>query len=928
MFEGVRKILSKFRRKGGIIGQTVDDLWFFRSSFRFGRDILSTNRFQASVWAYRSILKIAENIASVELLIVQEKGNEEAPVRDRKILNLFDRPNPDYSFREMLKRTAMLLDTWGEAFWYLERKNIAQVPTSMRLLHPRHMRAVTNEKGDLLYWVYREKEKLEPFELVHFKHYNPIAENNIRGLSPLDVVMLSIEQDFLSSLFNRNFFEQGAVLSGYIKVPETLSDAQFRRLRQQFEDRHAGVSKAHRIAVLEGGMDFKESQITQRDMQFVDMKKITREEIFTAFGTNPVVLGIYEDVKSYEGIKTAHKTFWQETIIPRLKLMEDTLYHSLFAHIGDGSLYPRFDLANVEALQEDFDKKVEVAEKLWKMGYPLNEINRRLELGLAEVPWGDSWWAEPTKVPMGSMDGSTGGKAAPPPQPQTKDASKEEFEKIRYWEQFVEDVYTPLEEALQKKVKGFFYRQRVKVLENIRSLPSLKALVRKDYAEILLDWDGELRELRDILERFYEKAVDHTLEYTSKEIGWTGFAYEPLRKEMLGTLNLRIKTIPEQILRTIKKDLKLAITEGLVQGESINEIQDRVRKVYNMASSRALTIARTETVSAVMSGRMKMFEQAGVKKNMWVTAKDEHVRSSHAQQDGYIQLVGKKFPNGCRFPGDPTAPAAEVINCRCVLVPVVKDTVFTGREPKVEIGANYAGWMDVMTPAARKKLEQLGAMDYIKNLEYNDPRLVKVFTRLAPTRIRMTRLSKNTWGEYTPASGEISLQSAMTSVDRVVSTLFHEMTHLAQAYSGGKRTTSLANPLPLLRDETKMAKALKEILEKFDYHPSDIQDIFDALFPLYPSFSQYEKEKMGYERRISLFGTTWRTIWEVSLKGASMSSELVSDRFRYHLTNLWEFQAVLIEVRALGILRQGSPLWELTEAIIDDVEDIGLGGAL
>jgi len=926
VFEGVRKILSKFRRKGGIIGQTVDDLWFFRSSFRFSRDILNTNRFQASVWAYRSILKIAENIASVELLIVQEKGNEEAPVRDRKILSLFDRPNPDYSFREMLKRTAMLLDTWGEAFWYLERKNITQIPSSMRLLHPRHMRAVTNEEGDLLYWVYREKEKLEPFEVVHFKHYNPVAENNIRGLSPLDVVILSIEQDFLSSLFNRNFFEQGAVLSGYIKVPETLSDAQFRRLRQQFEDRHAGVSKAHRIAVLEGGMDFKESQITQRDMQFVDMKKITREEIFTAFGTNPVVLGIYEDVKSYEGIKTAHKTFWQETIIPRLKLMEDTLYHSLFADIGDGSIYPKFDLANVEALQEDFDKKVEVAEKLWKMGYPLNEINRRLELGLAEVPWGDSWWAEPTKVPMGSMGEGTGEKA--PPKPIPKDASKEEFEKIRYWEQFVEDVYAPLEEALQKKMKGFFYRQRVKVLEEIRNLPSLKALIRKDYAEILLDWDGELRELRGILERFYEKAVDRTLEYTPKEIGWTGFAYEPLKKEMLGTLNLRIKTIPEQILRTLKRDLKLAITEGLVRGETVNEIQDRIRRVYNMASSRALTIARTETVSAVMSGRMKMFEAAGIKKNMWVTAKDEYVRSSHALQDGYIQLVGKKFPNGCRFPGDPTAPAAEVINCRCVLVPVVKDTVFTGREPKVEIGANYARWMGVMTPAAREKMEQLGAMDYLKNLEHHDPRLVKVFTRLAPTRIRMTKLPADTLGKYTSASGEIFLQSALRDVDRVVSTLFHEMTHLAQAYAGGKRIDSLRQPLPLLRSETKMAKALREVLEKFDYSPADIQSILSALFPPHPAFSNYEEGKLLHEKRISLFGTTWRTIWEVSLKGPTLSSELVSDRFRYHLTNLWEFQAVLVEVRALGILRQGSPLWQLTEAVLDDIENISLGGAL
>jgi len=48
-----------------------------------------------------------------------------------------------------------------------------------------------------------------------------------------------------------------------------------------------------------------------------------------------------------------------------------------------------------------------------------------------------------------------------------------------------------------------------------------------------------------------------------------------------------------------------------------------------------------------------------------------------------------------------------------------------------------------------------------------------------------------------------------------------------------------------------------------------------------------------------------------------MSSGAIADRYHYHLMNLWEFQAVLIELRALGVLRQGSPLWRLTESILE-----------
>ena len=99
---------------------------------------------------------------------------------------------------------------------------------------------------------------------------------------------------------------------------------------------------------------------------------------------------------------------------------------------------------------------------------------------------------------------------------------------------------------------------------------------------------------------------------------------------------------------------------------------------------RAETIARTETARAISEGEEEMWRQAidaGVVTpdeiiSIWHTAGDERVRSSHSRMNRQSQPFGAPFRSGLgnelRFPGDPQAPAADVINCRCVIARELK----------------------------------------------------------------------------------------------------------------------------------------------------------------------------------------------------------------------------------------------------------------
>jgi len=93
---------------------------------------------------------------------------------------------------------------------------------------------------------------------------------------------------------------------------------------------------------------------------------------------------------------------------------------------------------------------------------------------------------------------------------------------------------------------------------------------------------------------------------------------------------------------------------------------------------RAVTIARTEALRAVHQGAEEMYQQAIDEGQLapesllqtWVTARDERVRGSHAEMDGQQRSFDQAFTSGdgfaLRYPGDPEAPASEVVNCRCV----------------------------------------------------------------------------------------------------------------------------------------------------------------------------------------------------------------------------------------------------------------------
>lgn len=120
--------------------------------------------------------------------------------------------------------------------------------------------------------------------------------------------------------------------------------------------------------------------------------------------------------------------------------------------------------------------------------------------------------------------------------------------------------------------------------------------------------------------------------------------------------------------------LQSAITQGILQGESIPKIAKRMQRVANMERSAAIRNARTAMTGAQNGGRldsMKRAQERGIEiKKGWLATLDARTRDSHAVMDGEEVELDENFSNGLMFPGDASGAPSEVYNCRCRMVHV------------------------------------------------------------------------------------------------------------------------------------------------------------------------------------------------------------------------------------------------------------------
>ena len=116
------------------------------------------------------------------------------------------------------------------------------------------------------------------------------------------------------------------------------------------------------------------------------------------------------------------------------------------------------------------------------------------------------------------------------------------------------------------------------------------------------------------------------------------------------------------------------VLQGILQGEPIDKIADRLAQVIGMNLRSAISAARTMVTSAENKGRQDGFERAAamgiILEREWIATSDGRTRDWHRELDGVTVGIDEPFENAIgkiMYPGDPSANGANVWNCRCTI---------------------------------------------------------------------------------------------------------------------------------------------------------------------------------------------------------------------------------------------------------------------
>lgn len=659
--------------------------------------------YQSYAWVHKAAGLIAEALSPLSVRVVNPDDEE---VENHPVAALLSYGNDTMNSADLWQRWVIHMLLGGESFFELvddsrgrpvevwprrpDQVRILPDETPERIHYPRVAGYLYGERGNEL--------RIPPEGMIHSRFYNPL--NPWRGLAPIGAVREGITIDLFAQAWSKSFLRRGARPDYALVAPQGLARTEREELEEKLLVKFSGSENWHRPIVLEEGVtDIKTFSFPPKDLEWLEQRQFSRDEVAAIFGVPDELMGYGRD--TYENFQTAYEVFWRLTVAKLIQHRDVSLGH-FFSRVrpllAPGERIDT-DLSEVGALQEDLSPRITQATQLWALGVPFNTLDEQLGLGIGPVPGGEVGYLPFSVMPAGAerpAPASSEELSMPPLLSKARAPRGIAYgspQHVARWKVFSQRL-VPHEERMRRQLQRDFQRQQNEVLRRLREEfgKSLAARVKQPGTVLdvndLLDWEAEIEKFREMYRAVFTAALVDFGEAQLDELG-VGVLFDlqnPLVEEAIRAMVIRFaqdinQTTQERMIEVLREVLVEAESDGWGIPRIQEEIYERISTVYNVRKSPYETerIARTEMNKAANAGTTEAMRQSGVvRRKAWLAALDDRTRDTHVlahqQYEAGIPLE-ELFHVGADTmlqPGGGSLPE-EIINCRCTTVAVIEE---------------------------------------------------------------------------------------------------------------------------------------------------------------------------------------------------------------------------------------------------------------
>jgi HK97 family phage portal protein len=247
-----------------------------------------------------------------------EQADQDRPVilpEQNRAVYLWNRPNNFMTGRYVRQMCTWHYRAVGEAWLVMDFYDAGMtVPRAWWPVRPDRM-TVNADPGEFLTdYTYTgpggEKIDLDQREVLRITNPHPLDPH--RGLGVVQTLGTIIGMSLESAQWIANFFANDATPGGVIEIEQGLPDMEYNRLRKRWNEQHRGTAKAHRVAILEHGQ-FKPRSYSMKDMQFPEIRHLSRDQVLEAFRVHKHNMGISDDVNRANAVAAREQLAENET---------------------------------------------------------------------------------------------------------------------------------------------------------------------------------------------------------------------------------------------------------------------------------------------------------------------------------------------------------------------------------------------------------------------------------------------------------------------------------------------------------------------------------------------------------------------------------------------------------------------------------------